>query len=93
MITLIAVMAEADEWVEIGIFAKAKEAWLRTFLPLENGIPSHDTIQRVMSRIDGAALYSLSIQFLLLRMELLADTAWMLRLKAEGGADEGESGP
>ncbi|MDR3325408.1 MAG: transposase family protein [Spirochaetaceae bacterium] len=56
MITLIAVMAEADEWVEIGMFAKAKEAWLRTFLPLENEMPSHDAIQRALSRIDGAAL-------------------------------------
>jgi hypothetical protein len=93
MITLIAVMSEADEWVEIGMFAKAKEAWLRTFLPLPNGIPSHDTIQRVKSRIDGAVLYSLSIQFLIVRMESLAETAWMVRLRVEGGADEGEGGP
>jgi predicted transposase YbfD/YdcC len=93
MITLIAVMAEADEWIEIGLFAKSKDAWLRTFLPLANGIPSHDTIQRVMSRIDGSVLYSLTIQFLVKRIEMLSETAWMLRLKTEAGEDEGEAGP
>jgi hypothetical protein len=93
MIALIAVMAEADEWIEIGMFAKAKAGWLRTFLPLPNGIPSYDTIQRVMSQIDGTVLYSLTIQFLITRIEMLADTTWMVHLKAETGVDEGEAGP
>jgi hypothetical protein len=92
MITLIAVMAEADEWIEIGMSAKAKADWLRTFLPLLHGIPSHDTIQRVMSQIDGTVLYSLTIPFLITRIEMLADTAWMLRLKVETGVDESEVG-
>ncbi|MDR0910232.1 MAG: transposase family protein, partial [Spirochaetaceae bacterium] len=60
MITLLAVMSEADEWIEIGIFAKKKEGWLRSFLELSGGIPSHDTIQRVMSQITGSLLYSLT---------------------------------
>jgi hypothetical protein len=34
IITLLAVMSEADEWIEIGIFAKKKEGWLRGFLEL-----------------------------------------------------------
>jgi hypothetical protein len=34
------------------VFWKTKEAWLRTFLDLPNGIPSHDTFGRVFARID-----------------------------------------
>lgn len=30
----------------------AKRAWLRRFLDLSNGIPSHDTFGRVFARLD-----------------------------------------
>jgi hypothetical protein len=43
MISLLAVMAQANEWAEIADFARMKEAWLRKFLLLPHGIPSHDT--------------------------------------------------
>ena len=36
-------------------FAKEKEAWLREFLELANGIPSHDTLSDVLGRIDPQA--------------------------------------
>jgi hypothetical protein len=39
MITLLAVMANSDEWQQIAQFAESKEAWLRKFLILPNGIP------------------------------------------------------
>jgi predicted transposase YbfD/YdcC len=42
----------ADSWTEIEFTGKAKEEWLRTFLKLPNGIPSHDTFGRVFSIID-----------------------------------------
>jgi predicted transposase YbfD/YdcC len=93
MITLLAVMSGANEWVEIGIFARAKEGWLRSFLSLPDKVPSHDTIQRVVSVIDSRYLYSLTLNFLIVRIEILSDTAWALRLKADGGKDEGEEGP
>jgi hypothetical protein len=57
MITLMAVMARANEWNEIAGFARLKESWLRGFLVLPHGIPSHDTIQWVMSMIDGGGGY------------------------------------
>jgi predicted transposase YbfD/YdcC len=86
MITMLAVMSKAEEWVEIGIFARTKSAWLHTFLELPNGIPSHDTIQRVMSLINGDYLYSLTIHFLIFRLDKLYDTAWALRV-ASGKVD------
>lgn len=45
----------ANDWVAIEEFGKAKEAWLRTFLALPNGIPSHDTFGRVFARLDPVA--------------------------------------
>ncbi len=47
-IAICAVVAGADSWEHIEQFAKAKHAWLKTFLTLPNGIPSHDTIARVL---------------------------------------------
>ena len=85
MITLIGVLSNANEWSEIAAFARAKEDWLKTFLKLPNGIPSHDTIQRVMSMIDGSVLYSLSIQFLAERVDKLAETS--RKLKAANGEE------
>lgn len=51
-ITLCAVIAGADDWVEIADFGEAKEAWFRTFMELPAGIPSHDTFGRVFSLIN-----------------------------------------
>ena len=51
LIVLMALFANADDWHEIEIFARANENILRRYAELKNGIPSHDTIQRVMSCI------------------------------------------
>jgi predicted transposase YbfD/YdcC len=51
-ITLCAVICGADDWVAVATYGGAKEAWLRTFLALPNGIPSHDTFGRVFRLLD-----------------------------------------
>jgi predicted transposase YbfD/YdcC len=51
-ITLCAVICGADDWVAVATFGETKEAWLRTFLALPNGIPSHDTFGRVFRLLD-----------------------------------------
>jgi predicted transposase YbfD/YdcC len=55
-ITLCAVICGADDWVNVAMFGRAKEAWLRTFLVLPGGIPSHDTFGRVFARLDPEEL-------------------------------------
>lgn len=47
LLAIFAVISNAQSWTEIEAFGHSKEAWLRQYLVLENGIPSHDTIQRV----------------------------------------------
>ena len=44
LIVLAGVMAGADDFVEIAYWAERKLDFLRRFLPFENGIPSHDTL-------------------------------------------------
>jgi predicted transposase YbfD/YdcC len=51
-ITLCAVICGADGWVDVATFGRVKETWLRTFLALPGGIPSHDTFGRVFARLD-----------------------------------------
>lgn len=51
-IGLCAVICGADDWVEVETFGRAREAWLRTFLELPGGIPSHDTFGRVFALLD-----------------------------------------
>ena len=46
------VIAGADSWEDIALYARSKEGWLRSFLTLKHGIPSHDTFRRVFMLID-----------------------------------------
>jgi len=55
MIVLCAVISGVEDWVGIETFAEEREAWLRGFLELPNGIPSHDTLSDVMGRIKPQA--------------------------------------
>jgi hypothetical protein len=58
VITLPAVMASAEGWEDIEKYRKAKEGWLKKFLPLEQGIPKHDVYRRVFTRLKMEAVSS-----------------------------------
>ncbi|AFZ33932.1 transposase, putative [Stanieria cyanosphaera PCC 7437] len=51
MITICAVICGADNWVDIENYGHAKQDWLKEFLELPYGIPSHDTLMRVFARL------------------------------------------
>jgi predicted transposase YbfD/YdcC len=53
-IAICAVVAGAESWDDIEDFGKVKHDWLKTFLDLPNGIPSHDTFRRLFERLDPA---------------------------------------
>ena len=50
-ISVCGVICGADSWDEIEDYGKVKYDWLQTFLSLPNGIPSHDTFNRVFSNL------------------------------------------
>ena len=52
VIAMCAVICGADNWVEIAGFGRAKYDWLKKFLELPCGIPSHDTFGRVFAVLD-----------------------------------------
>lgn len=52
VIAICAVVCGAEDWVDVEAFGKAKEKWLKKYLELPHGIPSHDTFGRVFARLD-----------------------------------------
>ena len=55
VIAVCAMIACAESWDDIALYGHSKLDWLRTFLELPNGIPSHDTFRRVFMLIDPTA--------------------------------------
>jgi predicted transposase YbfD/YdcC len=54
-IVVVSVIADCDDWEDVEWFANHKADWFKKYLELPNGIPSHDTMERVFSWIDADA--------------------------------------
>ena len=63
LVGIIAVICGAETWNNVEEYAHAKEDFLRGFLELPNGIPSHDTFNRVFSAIDNQQFEDCFIQW------------------------------
>lgn len=59
VIVLFAALANADNWVEMALFAESYQDYLRKYIELRNGLPSHDTLRRVMGMISPEILQQL----------------------------------
>ena len=57
LIALCATLAGAEGFCDMAEWAETKEGWLRTFLELPGGIPSHDTFERVFRRLNPKELH------------------------------------
>jgi predicted transposase YbfD/YdcC len=75
VIALCAMIANANTWVDIERYGKTKLDFLRRFLELPNGIPSHDTFSRVFGKLDPAAL-------------LVCLQAWLNQLREQLGGKQ-----
>jgi predicted transposase YbfD/YdcC len=69
-LTVTAVLSGFEEWEEIADFGAEKLNWLRKYLAYEHGIPSHDTINRVISMIDHRSFESCFINWATMDIEL-----------------------
>lgn len=54
-IAICAVLCGQPTWTDIAFYGETQETWLKTFLRLPNGIPSHDTFRYVFTRLDPVA--------------------------------------
>ena len=57
-VTLCATICGADSWADVERYGIAKLDWLRMYVPLQHGMPSHDTLGRVFSRLDSIQFYA-----------------------------------
>jgi predicted transposase YbfD/YdcC len=63
-LAVIAVIGGAEGWEEIEEFGKQKKEWLKKYLHLPNGIPSHDTISRLFRRVQPEAFQQCFAQWI-----------------------------
>lgn len=54
-IAICAIISGAEGWTAVEVFGETRERWLRQFLELPNGIPTHDTFGRVFGQLDAEA--------------------------------------
>lgn len=54
IVAVCAVICGAEGWTDVELFGNERLEWLRQFLELKHGIPSHDTFGRVFARLDPA---------------------------------------
>src|SRR5713226_4117286 len=57
------VIANCDGWRDIALFAKKRQAWFKRFLKLPNGVPSHDTFERVFNQLNPRAFQACFISW------------------------------
>lgn len=59
VIVLFATLTNANDWVEMALFADNYQDYLRKYVELRNGLPSHDTLRRVMGMASPEILQQL----------------------------------
>src|SRR5438552_2000146 len=80
VVAICAVIAGANCWTDIAAFGRKRQAWLKRFLPLTNGIPSHDTFERVFQLINPEAFVACFHEWML----ALADTVGCTHIAIDG---------
>lgn len=57
IVALCAVLCGAKDWQQVEAFGRLRLEWLRRFIELANGVPSHDTFERVFDRVHPSAFH------------------------------------
>jgi predicted transposase YbfD/YdcC len=79
-IAICAVIAGANDWQQIATFARDRQAWLQRFFELPNGVPCHDTFERVFDRIQPRAFVAAFGQW----MQALAEGIGIRQIAIDG---------
>ena len=78
VLAICAVLSGAEGWEAIEEYGHAKLEWLRKFIPLENGVPTHDTIARVLSRVSAKGLQECFLNWVRAVQQLRRGKSWPL---------------
>ncbi|OAI45627.1 hypothetical protein AYO44_12620 [Planctomycetaceae bacterium SCGC AG-212-F19] len=93
VIAICAVIAGANSWTDIAAFGRRRRAWLQRFLDLPNGIPSHDTFERVFQLLNPAAFQACFRQWMLALVETVGCTQIAIDGKTLRGSGSADLGP
>lgn len=63
LIAVLAILSDCKTYAEMEVFGECREEWLRSFLELPNGIPSHDTFGDVLAMINPKALHEAFVEW------------------------------
>ena len=72
VIAICAIIAGADNWEDVEEFGKTRVEWFQTFLEIANGIPSHDTFNRVFAHLDPEQFQTCFIRWMAAVSEVMS---------------------
>ena len=90
VVTILAVLADCNEWEEIADYAKDKKSFLKTFLKLTGGIPSAKTYERVIGILDSNELNKIFVEFIK-DIQFMEDRYFKDILSFDGKVDKGSA--
>jgi predicted transposase YbfD/YdcC len=79
-IAICAVISGANDWQQIATFAQQRQDWLRRYFKLPEGIPCHDTFERVFDAINPRAFATAFSRW----MRALADAVGLRHIAIDG---------
>lgn len=82
VIALCAVVSGAQDFQQVALFGQKRIEWLKRFLDLPGGVPSHDTFERVFARLDPVAFQECFARWM---------TAWHAKLTGKHLAIDGKA--
>ena len=88
-----AVLCDMNTFEEIAFWAESKETWLRRFLKLEGGIPSHDTFNRVFRILNPKSFESAFRRWVGGLVPAVRGGTLAVDGKTIRGSGDGEDGP
>lgn len=89
VIAICAVLCGAQDWQQIVTFGQQRRSWLQRFLTLPNGIPCHDTFERVFNRLNPRAFTAAFQRW----MQALAENIGIKQIAIDGKTLRGSAAP
>ena len=90
VVTILAVLADCNEWEEIADYARDKKEFLKTFLKLTGGIPVAKIYERVISILDSNELNKIFVEFIK-DIQFMEDKYFKDILSFDGKVDKGSA--